>query len=439
MARKIKGTLYRRGQTYWLEYVANGQRFRQSLKVTREEEAKRERDKILAPLVLSDEAERLRAVAAALASAEERQAKAVEAARKRLALADVWDKHPYLTNARGSTERPLAARSIVGAKALWATFTDWAASAGLTFADEVTPAHVEAFRDSAAERGQSGDNVNRALTIGRMMLRRAGMKPNPFDGVRKLAYTPAGRRELTTNELRKVCTVATGDLRVLFALGIYTGARLGDLCRLDWSAVASDLSVIVIRPGKTAATGKEVTVPLHPVLKTILSETQPARRHGPVLPDLGATYERDPSAVTKAVGRHFESCGIRLHRPGTGKTVDHKTGKKITKGRAVVEVGFHSLRHSFVTQAARQGVPLHVVQALAGHSSPEIQRRYLHASSDDARRAVAALPDIMSAAPKALPAPAEPERERLAAKARTVSIAAVRAALAAIEATEKEA
>ena len=45
MARQIKGQLYLRGDIYWLRYQVHGKIFQQSLKVTTEREAKKERDK----------------------------------------------------------------------------------------------------------------------------------------------------------------------------------------------------------------------------------------------------------------------------------------------------------------------------------------------------------------------------------------------------------
>jgi len=57
--------------------------------------------------------------------------------------------------------------------------------------------------------------------------------------------TAQGRRELTVEELRTVCQSATGELRALLGLGVYTGLRLGDCSTLRWCEV--DLARNVIR------------------------------------------------------------------------------------------------------------------------------------------------------------------------------------------------
>ena len=46
--------------------------------------------------------------------------------------------------------------------------------------------------------------------------------------------------------------------------------------------------------------------------------------------------------------------------------------------KKVARFGFHSLRHSYVSLSAAAGVPVHVVQSVVGHGSPEMTRRYLH-------------------------------------------------------------
>src|SRR6267154_1030762 len=69
-------------------------------------------------------------------------------------------------------------------------------------------------------------------------------------------------------------------------------------------------------------------------------------------------------AVTDKVQSHFKTCGIKLHKRGTG-----------TDGRrAVVEVGFHSLRHTFVSLCRESNAPLAVVESIVGHGNPAMTR-----------------------------------------------------------------
>jgi hypothetical protein len=100
--------------------------------------------------------------------------------------------------------------------------------------------------------------------------------------------------------------------------------------------------------------------------------------------------------------------------------------RKVSTGkRAVVEVGFHSLRHTFVSLCREANAPLAVVEAIVGHSNPAMTRHYTHTSEAAAGAAVAALPDITSTsdAKPALPAadPAAILKSKLSALVETLT------------------
>ena len=77
----------------------------------------------------------------------------------------------------------------------------------------------------------------------------------------------------------------------------------------------------------------------------------------------------------------FGQCGI--------KTTEKATGQR---KKAIVRVGFHSLRHSFVSLCAANNVPQVAIMELVGHGSPAMTRLYSHAGSEEKARAIAALP-----------------------------------------------
>jgi len=97
-------------------------------------------------------------------------------------------------------------------------------------------------------------------------------------------------------------------------------------------------------------------------------------------------YLKDTPAMSKRIQDHFESCGVKTLCRGTGKG----TGK-----RAVVEVGFHSLRHTFVSLCRESNAPLAVVEAIVGHSNPAMTRHYTHVSEVAAASAVNGLPAVI--------------------------------------------
>ena len=88
---------------------------------------------------------------------------------------------------------------------------------------------------------------------------------------------------------------ATGELRVLFAVGAYTGLRLGDCATLRWDAVDMAARTLTVTPRKTARRrmALPVTIPLHPSLHAVLGETPQGMRHGAVMPQTASDYVRD--------------------------------------------------------------------------------------------------------------------------------------------------
>jgi hypothetical protein len=88
----------------------------------------------------------------------------------------------------------------------------------------------------------------------------------------------------------------------------------------------------------------------------------------------------------------------------------------------VIEVGFHSLRHTFVSLYRESNAPLAVVESIVGHSNPSMTRHYTHVGELAAGRAVALLPSVMG---EAAPEPAKREQgeilREIQAIAKTIS------------------
>lgn len=57
----------------------------------------------------------------------------------------------------------------------------------------------------------------------------------------------------------------------------------------------------------------------------------------------------------------------------------------------MIEVGFHSLRHTYISLHAERGTSQAVIQANVGHGSPAMTAHYTHIGEDAARQAATAL------------------------------------------------
>src|ERR1035438_2111953 len=104
---------------------------------------------------------------------------------------------------------------------------------------------------------------------------------------------------------------------------------------------------------------------MHPSLAKLLRDLKEQMKDGYLFPEGQSLHAKDQGNLTAKIQAFFESCGI-------------KTNEEIGEGhrrRAIVRVGFHSLRHTFVSLCAKSGAPLHIVQKLVGHGNPMLTDR----------------------------------------------------------------
>ena len=331
-------------------------------------------------------------------SGEQQKVKRHDFARQLLAGSDakvqisdawlVWEKSPRRGNPKEST--------VAHYEGIWLRLRKWLheSSHNIRFIHEISPTIAEEYAGELWASGITPRTYNAHTGFLRSMFGvlsiRAGITENVWKRVPSMSHETESRRELTSKELSKVCKTAEGTLRYMFAIGIYTGMRLGDVCLLRWDNVDLQRGVIEFVPMKTKRKNKTVTLPIHPSLQELLKELRP--KQGSVdsylLPDVAEEYQRNPTAISRRIREHFENCGIQ--------TVEESGSTH--RRNAIVRVGFHSLRHSFVSLCAGKGVPEVALMELVGHGSPAMTRLYSHAGTEQKAKAVAALPKIAFAA-----------------------------------------
>ncbi len=392
-----------KGGCFYLEYKANGKRIKQRLTdrngepVTTRKEAEAERVRIMAPFAAKETVEQLKAIQAKLADAETIHAQAVENANPPLTIADAWNA--YLR----SSERPDSGEDMQSRySGYWNQMVEWmkAFHPGVAYLREITPQMAQDYAATLNGGKTSPNTFNKHINFLRLfsgvLKEPARMQENPFDRIRRKKLKTNVRRELTIAELKDILEKAKGELQTLLYIGTFTGLRLGDCCTLKWGEVDLDRGMIRRVQNKTASKKqKPVLIGIPAALYAKLAETPPARRKGYVLPKYAELYNyrneggiiTRQAFITREIQDHFETCEIRTTREGTGFVKDPKTGKKKSTGkRAVIEVGFHSLRHTFVSRHAEHGTPQSVVQAIVGHGSPAMTAHYTHIGEDTARQ-----------------------------------------------------
>lgn len=271
----------------------------------------------------------------------------------------------------------------------WNRFKDWAEKQGLAYLHEVAPAHVEDYAADLWHSRVTAGTYNAHTSFLRSMFgvlrTKSGLVTNPWHEIPRMDVAREGRRQLTPDELAKVCGSAQGSLRYMFGIGLYTGMRLNDVVHLRWDEIDFKHGVIEHMPSKTRRKNKKLRLPVHPVLEVLLKELRQTAK-GPLLfPVEAELYDRDGGALSKRIQSFLKGCGIT--------TVEKAEGGH--RQRAIVRVGFHSLRHSFVSLCAANRVPQVAIMELVGHGSPAMTALYSHAGEEQKAKAIAALPALV--------------------------------------------
>jgi len=180
---------------------------------------------------------------------------------------------------------------------------------------------------------------------------------NPVEPIRDIGKLTAIKRTLRKRSPRDY---------LLFTLGVNSALRVGDLLRLKVEDVTDGkLKVREFLTLREQKTGKDKRVKLN-------------------------------EAVTEAVDYFIAEAkpkrsDLLFASPRTGKALSRVQVWRLLNKWALDagitdRIGAHSMRKSWGYQARKQGVPLELIQAKLGHSSPAVTRRYIGITADEIER-----------------------------------------------------
>lgn len=213
------------------------------------------------------------------------------------------------------------------------------------------------------------------------MVGRGDLETNPCSKVKRPEVPGSdeenGRMVLTTDEQAKLLRTCPGDSWVevrdqaIIRLMMKAGLRMVEIYRLDMEHLRLDDGYIWVHGnGRKAANQK---LPLHreQVIEP-LREWLALREQ-----ILGDAVGNISAVFISSIG-----FGKRLSRYAIADMVRRRMRQSKTYvggGRKTA----HSLRHTFVTNLANSGCPIHKVQALARHQDIQTTQRYVHATELD--------------------------------------------------------
>ncbi len=321
--------IYKRGKTWWIDYYANGQRYRESVGPNRRS------------------AER----ALAKRKVEIAENRFLDKVKRSCATFDELAKLflDYADNNKLSAERDH--RSVALLQEVFG---------GMKLGD-ITPLSVEQYKNMR-RKSVGPATVNRELAALKTMFSKAILwdmaSENPVKKV-QMFREPAGRiRYLSRQEIADLLRESVEHLRPIIMTALYTGMRKSEILRMRWDDVDLKHRIIYVRTSKN---GQSREIPIATELMEVLER-----------------LARDSD---------------RVFTRSDGGAVDNiKTCFYNAVRRAGIEgFSFHDLRHTFASYLVMSGVDLLTVKELLGHKTIQMTLRYAHLSPSHKRSAVDAL------------------------------------------------
>jgi integrase len=153
-------------------------------------------------------------------------------------------------------------------------------------------------------------------------------------------------------------------VRDVFVLGCFTGMRFSDYSTIDTTAIRNNRLEFVQKK-----TGGKVTIPIHPVVNTIL------KKYNNVLPPVPENNEFN--RIIKLVGEKLPS----LHVPFT-KQVTYKRERTELVEMKYAFLQTHTARRSFCSNEYLKGTDPLIIMSISGHKSHKSFMRYIKVSGD---------------------------------------------------------
>lgn len=290
-----------------------------------------------------------------------------------------------------------APNTLKGYAAIWRRFEKWTAVKKLVHLHEVGEKVAEEYMADLWASGISERTYMAHLKQLRSMFKTlrlsAGILLNPFADITPMELGTQSRQAFSPEQLQTICSKASGDWRYLVGIGIYTGLRLSDAVHLKWKNIGTTIKVIprkVQRRKNKPGKKREVVIPIHPALAVLLAELRRKRggigAEGHLFPDLVKSYTKGDAYVAAAFVRFLkDDCGIQT-------TADIEEG--VQRKRRANVLGFHALRHSFVSMCASSNIPMATIQDIVGHEALAMTSYYAHTEDAAKQAAIKLLPDV---------------------------------------------
>ncbi len=343
--------VYKRGGTWWYEFIFAGKRVRESAKTSRktialeaERQKRLELERALSGMPVEGREGRIRSVADALRC----YVNTYSINHRKTAVA-------YVKSCTKNVERLL----------------------GNILLPDLTEDRIRNYMAVRQRERASGRTINAEL--GELSRAIGHHWSNLWPRVRKLQERRDVGKALSRAQERRLLDAAdknrSPNVKTMVRVSLLTGLRAGELASLAWGRVDFANRIVTVGESKSEA-GRGRQIPMNEDLYRVLSSHARwfTTRFGTTKPEYfvfphGSPFPNDPT------------------RP----TVELKTAWDSIRTSAEVDCRWHDLRHTVCTKMAEAGVPESTMLAIMGHMSRAMLERYSHIRMAAKREAVEAL------------------------------------------------
>lgn len=261
---------------------------------------------------------------------------------------------------------------------------------------EATPRRLDRFLASVtAERGPSSAKMARSVLSGAfgLAVRDDALRANPVREVGPISVPRGGSSAVPASDLPGLLEAIRADA-VLRAAGLVdvlefaagTGARVGEVCGLDWSSVDLDAGLVRIEANVVRVQG-------HGLIRQARTKTEAGVRTIPV-----------PASVVRMLDERRSRAGASPAGPVftglTGGLLDPNwVGDRLRARRAALGapgLTVHSFRKAVATALDAAGLTAREVATYLGHADPSLTQRVYMARSNGGARAAVALEGLVA-------------------------------------------
>lgn len=247
-------------------------------------------------------------------------------------------------------------------------FQEYCSQLKISKLTEITVKHLDKFIAQLPDTLKTRSVNSRIVSVKALfnnLEEKGDIVKSPFRHVKKLREKDKSKTQALTDKqtadlLEAAQKTSLWLYRVLFTL-IYTGMRMGELCKLEWKHIDEQLKTITLQAKNTKG-GYERQIPIHPELKEVLMEI--------------------PRTDSNVFLYDNKNPVKRYH-------LEHKFRKLVRSLN--LPIGLHSLRATFITKAFASAGDIAAIRAIVGHKDLTTTTRYIDSFEPAKIKTIAAM------------------------------------------------